>query len=137
VHTRPCGGEDFVRNRFAIQADAFVDAFKMRRSVEPGAQTGGTKDRLKDGSRRTLAVRTGDVSARDGAMRISQIGREHGDIFEAKFLDSGLLRCCKFSAERQKRADGIFVIHLRSRSSRFDLRALFYESRKKVSAWLT
>ena len=117
VHARPCGGEDFVRNRFAIQADAFVDAFKMRRSVEPGAQTGGAEDRFKDGGRRAFAIRTGDVSAGNGAMRISEIGREHRDIFEAEFLDASLLRRCEFSAERQKRADGIFVIHLRNWSS--------------------
>jgi hypothetical protein len=46
-------------------------------------------------------------------MRIFQIGGERRDIFEAEFLDASLLRRREFSAEREKRAEGIFVIHLR------------------------
>jgi hypothetical protein len=59
-------------------------------------------------------------------MRIPQIGREQRDIFEAEFLDASLLRRCEFSAEREKRADGIFVIHLRDRPSLVGLRDLAF-----------
>ena len=63
MNARPGRGEIMVRNIFAVDADAFVDAFQVRRSVEAGAQPGGAQDGFEHRGCGTFAVGPGDVHA--------------------------------------------------------------------------
>ena len=64
-------GEIFIADFFAVDANALVDSFEMRRSIEPGAQAGMAQNRFEKRRRRALAIGPGDVrggirAARDG-----------------------------------------------------------------------
>ena len=59
--------EKFQRNLwladlFAVDANAFVNFLQMRRSVQPGTETGATENRFQKSRRRAFAIRPGNMN---------------------------------------------------------------------------
>ena len=101
VDAGPGRGEILVRNIFAVDADALVDAFQVRRSVQTGAQSSRAQDGFQHRGRGAFAVGSGDVRAGRGALRLAEIFRKNRDIREAEFLHASLLRSGQFPAQRK------------------------------------
>jgi hypothetical protein len=119
VDARPCGGKGRVRNLLAVNANAFVDSFEVRRGVKTRSKTCCSQDRFDHRCRRAFAVCSGDVHARDRKMWITEFGGQNPNVLEAEFLDESP-RCGaqrwlpwrrEFSSQGQKRADGFLIIH--------------------------
>ena len=105
------GGEGVVADFLAIDANALVYFFEMRRSIEAGAQPGVAEDRFQKRGGRTFAVGAGDVRAGIGAAGTPEALIENGDIFEIEFGRGGLRGCSQFPAERKQVSYGGGVIH--------------------------
>ncbi len=84
------GGEIFVGDFLAVDAEAFVDFFEVGRSVEAGAQAGVAEDGFEKCGGRTFAVGAGDVCGRIGAAGVAEGFVERRNIFEMKFCGGGL-----------------------------------------------
>src|SRR5215469_6501537 len=101
VEPGPECGEVVVGDFGTVDADAFVHALEVRRSVKAGAEAGSSEDRIQHCSRGAFAVGTGNVDARDRAMRVAEPGGESGDSFEAEFLNPGVTGRGELAAERE------------------------------------
>ena len=64
--------EVVVAQRLAVDGDAFVDAFQMRRGVQAGAHAVGAADGLRHAGRGALAVGAGDVDDAERLLRMTQ-----------------------------------------------------------------
>ena len=62
----------FVADFFAVDANALVDSFQMRRSVQPGAQSGMAQDRFEQRRSGTFSVGAGDVHDWIRALRMPE-----------------------------------------------------------------
>src|SRR5262249_3926083 len=102
----------------AIDANAFVDLFEMRRSVKPGSAACVPQNRLKERSCGTLAIRSCDMRCRVGALRMAQPLGEDRNSFQVKLCGSGLRRRSQLSDERKQVPNGIVVIHFSSTAGR-------------------
>src|SRR5580704_13012657 len=96
-----CLGERVVADLFPIHADALVDLFKMRRSVQAGSKSGMPQNRFEKRSGRTLAVRSRDMRRRVSAIGPAKPLGKNGDVFEVEFRSSGLRRRSQLPAQRQ------------------------------------
>ena len=90
VDARESFREGVVADFFAVDADALVDSFEMRRSVEAGSKAGVAKDGFEEGRGGTFAIRAGDVGAGIGAVGAAESFGENGDVFEIEFCGATL-----------------------------------------------
>src|SRR5258708_2939566 len=95
--------EGIIANLFAMEADALVDSFQMRRRVQPGSKAGTAQDRFEKCSRRTLPVRAGDVSAGVGAIRAAEALGNDGDVLEVELHG----RCLRWSSQFPSKCEQI------------------------------
>src|ERR1700747_3182129 len=111
MNSRKDVGKGGVRDFLAIHADAFVDSFEMRRSVESGAVTRVTKNRFEKCGGRAFAVGTRDMGERIFLLGVPQTLCEDGDVFDTEFRRRSLRRSGKFAAQRKKVADRFMEVH--------------------------
>ncbi len=92
MHAHPGFSEIAIRNVFAIDANALVDPFEVRRGIKPSAKPGSAQNGFKHRRRRALSVRAGNMRAGRSALRLAKLLGERGDIFQPEFLHASLLR---------------------------------------------
>ena len=68
----------------AADGDALVDHLQVRARVEARIEAGGGQQRRAHASRRTLAVRPGDVNDRIGRLRVAHDLDERSDAIECR-----------------------------------------------------
>ena len=108
---RERGGKFRVGNFLAVQANAFVDALQMRRSVQAGAQARRAQNRIEHRRRGAFAVRARDVHGLKRALRLPQVFAKHGDIFQIEFRGARLPRRGEFASQAEEVLDRFFVGH--------------------------
>ena len=111
MNARPGRGERFIRDVLAIDANALVDALEVGGGVQTGAQAGGAQDRFEHRSRRSFAVRAGDVHAGNPEVRIAERFGEQSDVRQPKLLHAGLLGRSELATQRHQGVDRIRVVH--------------------------
>ncbi len=110
--------ERLVADFFAVEADAFVDSFEMRRGVQAGSKACLAEHRFEERGGRAFAVRSRNVRAGISAIGAAEPFGKHGNVFQVE-LRSGCLRGRgQLAAQSQKIANRRFVIHFSSRAGR-------------------
>ena len=75
-----------IGNRLVIHANAFVDAYQVRRTVEPGLVAGSAQDGRQGRSRRAFAVGAGDQHAGEAALGIAQRRQQFAHIRQIELV---------------------------------------------------
>ncbi len=122
MNSRKDVGKGRVRDFLAIHANAFVDSFEMRRSVESGAVTGVTKNRFEKCGGRAFAVGTRDMGGRIFLLGVPETLCEDGDVFEIEFRRRSLRWRSELSPEREQIADRFLEVHFNSSAGRARMR---------------
>ena len=91
-------GEELVADFLTTDADAFIDFFEVRRSVQAGAKASVAKDGFEERRCRSFAVGASDVGAGIGAVGPAEALGENGDVFEIELCGGGLRWSGKFPA---------------------------------------
>ncbi len=85
-------GEDFVTDLLTIDADALVDSFQMRRSVESSSEARVAENRFEERGRRAFAVRAGDMDAGTGAVGAAEALRKDSNVLKVELRSGDLCR---------------------------------------------
>src|SRR5882672_4042025 len=112
------GVEIGIADFYAIDANALVNLFQVRRSIQPGTKSRLPQNRFKKRRRRTLAIRSGDMRRRIRPVGPPQAVGKHGDIFKIEFCSRRLSGRSQFPSKRQQVAHRSVVIHFSSGGDR-------------------
>src|SRR5882724_1387689 len=115
-------GEGRVRNFFAVDADALIDSFEMRRSVKSSAVMGVAKDGFEKCGSRAFAVSPCDVDGRIFPFGMAETLCQGGDVFEIELGGCSLCRRGKLSPKREQIADRFLEVHFNSSAGRARMR---------------
>src|SRR5208282_2792947 len=99
-------GEIVVGDGFAIEANALVDAYQMRRGVEPGPEAGSLQDGRQSRGGGTLAVGARDQHRGKAILGISQRSEQHAHVRQVELVRR---RLRQLVAQREHLRDCGFV----------------------------
>ena len=112
LQARENSREGFISDFLAVDPQAFVDSFEVRRGIEPGAKARAPQDGFEKRRRRAFTVGSGNVGAGVSAVWTAKPFCKDGDVFEVKLRCRRLCRCRQLPAQGQKIANRRVVIHL-------------------------
>src|SRR5208282_3113318 len=91
--------EQLVADLFAAHPYALIDAFQMRRSVQPGPEARIPQDAFEERRRRAFAVCARNVHRRIRAVGPPQALCQHRYVLQVEFCGGSLCRRSQFAAE--------------------------------------
>src|SRR5579862_1228270 len=109
---RECGGKFLVGNFPAVQANAFVDALKVRRSVQARSQARRAQNRIEHRGGGALSICAGDMHGLKLALRLPKVVAENGYVFQIEFRGARLSRRGEFAPQAVEVLDRFFVGHV-------------------------